>query len=1436
MSAGTSPASGKETHSTRNLEFIEGSCIINRLSPNPKRDSQDSYEFWHQHSEIFIDQIQKARREGYGFVPFIGAGFSAPSGAPLVNELQWYLQRCIFLALQHDRDKRWRPRTDQWPPLHQWPPLMGGGENEEKLPVLAEDHWSIKILSELNALVGRTERPSDYREEFAARVQGYGSATEWRTALLFLSRLDHGPRQIKNPLSMTAPRQEIIDSCLRAVLKEKYPTLEHKMLAVLAGALRLDLVLTTNFDDLLEKAFAATRNPLEVFEVHLEDDLPHWSAVSEVRALVKLHGNKHSLRADHSLDTLPSEEDKQRFLEYLLSARGRNALIGEPKGALSAMGPLDFQNYLLVMGCSGKEERTLAFIEHAWKHLGKEFGVFWLCHSDEDVKRIAKRTARFYDQRKDPEWKGSIILRHPNLGLLLLQLYQTIRRNLPPSGGLFPSVSRLTLPPLPTTYALPTSKTVSGPNGSDEFTQRVIDRLRSFRSDSNWKTEKLLVVAAGDTARGVTSACSKIFREMEKDSVCLWLDMNDISSADSLFEMLLEAAYFRLGMENWVPVYRETEESRRIREIDRLARSINKHWVIFLNARETPGANTDQGPNLLNKDRPHGWMDDSEAQIGDAEERDAGLADSSSCARSFINLLRPLCGFDSPRISVVLMCRTGHAKPGLIVQLVKEDWLAQENHIILKPEMSEAILFPEEQIVVKAIEWTQSTDEKRCSKKRRFLHALVLMQRPRLLSTIWSDAVSLKDTDFQAEEERETEYERENWLNQLEDLGLVRRKAGGFIWLHLRCRQLLRDILQNPEHLNAFIHPVAREILQKWKAREREAEIHTELAKWYEKVLDASENPSAVFEALHHLCMAAQGFSDPDQTDYNRAAQRLDTASALLKANGFLIQTQGYARGSCRRLADIRALCRSLEEHPNLEKAARRLRIVCTEVKRAIAHEVGEDAKGYLRHRQFAELHVLDSGKLLTQTLQQGKDHTQHLSQQFIKELPSTVKEDAVQSASKLMRWFRWSGMLAMASRSYSRASTAFEQAFRPLDEHRQPLSWFQEVLNSEPQPQNLLIERVRLIEQHVELLLLKNSLGERLKCFGVAKKDFHPLTDVFDIEKKIAEGRKLVAEIRSHDHSTDSHDTIGANWCESRLLIHYSVCASLKFKLIPRKPGDYRWAANQTMGLLGDAEAILRVSDSRRFRAELAMVELHRAEARLRSAEAVSLPGWPGSSDRSFADMCTQFRQIPLKLGLQGNDLAILKELKHKPDLHTALRQAKALVADGLRFLDRAEPVLRERRRNVWWTTWFFERRLRLIAMFVWASIFEDATPVPFLGLEAAAHDTQSLADELLDSAIRMISVDAYRLATIIDAYASCAKALKFRLQLDSSSFYLSSRQRQMGKYLSGALNELDDVIRRRDYPEFGLNENDMMDEEVMKYVKAVKEEARKIHQEIEQ
>lgn len=1416
------------------------------------------YSITHEATECFIDEIQEERQKGYGFVPFLGAGFSAPAGAPLITELKTYLQRCVCMALGAEEFdmEAWHPRTDQWPPFID-------RKRMEKTR-LDPEYWRNRIFESAQNSAQRCLRPGlppEMQEKIQAEYpvigEGYGAAAEWRTALQFLSRLEHPSRGSDSPklpcMELAAQQGEIIDACLREVLKDKYPALSHKMLGVLAGALRLDLVLTTNFDDLLERAFAGARNPLEVFDVQLSGSLPHWSAVSDVRSLIKLHGNRYSLRVDYSLDAPPSESDKKRFLEYLLSGKGRSDSV-KPKSPTN----LDFHNHLLVMGYSASDRRTIAFIKYAWQHLSEEFRVFWLCYSDRDIAEIEKITREFCESQNDKVHqtrKHSIILRHTDFGLFLLQLYQTIRRNLPPIGGLFPSVSRLTVPPMPSTFV---DKQLSVSRGENAFNEGIRYHLNRFKTATD-EIYKLVVATSEADERGVTSACSQIYREMEAKNICLWLDMNDISSTDNLFEVLLEAAYFRLGLENWTPLYIASDQRPRRDEILRLVQSVAKPWIIFLNARETPGLNTQR----YNADLPNGWLDVRNVRNVRNKKRktepDLDSGDPSACLEKFLHLLNELCGKDSQGVSVVLLCRNWKRSP-LMEALGK-----QAQFVKLNEHSKKIDGFSEEKVTARAIEWTATDID-----KQRFLHALVLMQRPRLLATIWSSAVSLSNNQSAA-----TLKKRQKWVQELEDRGLLRRKAGGFIWIHSRCRESIREVLGNRQKRDKFFDEFkeAKDAWGNWDPTTDEPRIHSRLAGWYEKVLDASESPASVFEAVYHLCRAAQTYLELDNPKTDRACRRVEAASALLKANSSLIQTFGYSRGSCRHLEYIRdTLCKSIsdklksapDEWSNeLSDSIKRLRIVCTEVMRVIAREVGEDREMYLRHRQLGtllagrelkkpcekisrEIH----GKLFACKTPSAADTLRH------HERGKYISDPAVE----WLRWCRWSGMLGIATRSFPVARRALEKAllFVTQDDLAYPdsggaIDWERlergelKIFGDQDKSrlQELQIEVLQIIEQYVWLMILEYGVANRLTALSKPRAQAglreEALKHVKNIETHINHGRKLVLQIRGKDHSSDSHIGIRANWCEGRLLMHMSVCASSRVQL---NFGDEKAVLQNAMALLGDAEAGLRVSDPRRNRPELAMIELHRADARLHQAESVPIRNVKKDSHEpspmSFGEMCRILEARVLEQGWDKQGQDVRNEIRGKgdkwgSDVDRGLRRAKSLVTDSIRFLNRAEPVLRARRRNVWWTTWFFERRLRAIGLSVWASVFEIDTPIPFLGLEAAMRKTDTEADTLLEDAIRMIRVDAYRLASIVDAYASCVKALQTRLVLHTS-VPLKERQKAMHASLGNALKALGEVEKRRNRVAKKWKRNGGMDAKIKRYVKEVKQRTEKIAKQLGQ
>jgi hypothetical protein len=1458
----------KDGRGSRDVIRSAAKCatVLNPIDPY----CQGSYLVTHEASEDFIQkELQVQRRSGYGLLPLIGAGFSASSGAPLVSDLKTYLQRCMWLALG-DRDiirhnsqdwMRWHPRTDQWPPF------LDRDQNKEQ-PNYPHELW--RVLLDLQA---KTDKLTvEEKKEVLVVQQGIGAMAEWRTALLFLSRLKHNSRfGSRGEASLGAERQEIVDACLREVLKGRSPSLNHTMLGVLGGALRLNLVLTTNFDDLLERAFADAKNPLQVFEVHLGDTLPHCSAVSDVRSLVKFHGNRHSLRADYSLDADPPEADKHRFLEYLL-------------GGARDTTPVDtFRNHLLVMGIAGGDTRILELIRFSAAQLYRtDFKIFWLCFTDSDVDAairfsetieqdiVANLTATSPEstqppsQSRESKTTGShaistifdpskthqrlkekfVVLKHSDYGLLLLQLYQAIRRNLPPYGGIFPSISRLAVPPLRIPPALH--------RPSESFSQLIVERVNGFSLDRRMDLPRFLVAASDSDEHGLTSACIEAFCRLDTDNICMWLDMNDISSADNLFEVLLEAAYRRLGQENWVPTYRESDTERRAKEIGHVMSSVAKPWVIFLNARETPGANTEEGTT------PHGWLDSK-----------TGKRDESSSSDAFIRLMRQLCTGQTFYISVVLMCRAGKkesASAGLLYYLKKDGLLKEPLH--LRTGMREVVKFSEEQVACDAIAWTKGDD-----RKQYFLHALVLMQRPRFLATIWSDAVLPRsDEPWEYDESDQKRVDlREAWLNDLEALGLIRRKPGGFIWMHSRCREKLRAVLNGSEELKlrGANYAKSRRILRKWAAARTEGKIHTKLAHWYETVLGASEAPPAIFEAVYHLCKAAESYLQHETAieGVALACERLDSAAALLKSNTFLIQTHGYARGSCRRLNHIRhVLCLDImkavasksSDAIRLSRSVQRLRIICTEVMRAIAREVGENRKGYIRHQQFAELYIQKTVKPLRKEEGDREIGSGNLSRALLdaikrKQLyaesadkwkgPSPGIKD---TAADWVRWWRWGGMLAVSTGSYDpSAKSAFKKAFQCV---AAPLEYPSSETNIWPiadlpkvrdrvyrySSMELRVEALRVVEQYAELLLLEYNLDQRvlrlerrlnLKKIALAANtvsaDTSSKKQIEEVEKIVERGRELASIVRGSDHSADSQYAYDANWCESRLLIHLSICTSRRLQLHAENPsGTPHKPINSPIGLLSEAEAILRISDPHRHHSDLATIELHRAQARIWAAEAVNMK--EGGGGELFSQLCDRLSASPRE-ELQYH-AATIREQFHPEYLATSLRRAKSLVEDGIHFLNRAEPVLKERRRNVWWTTWYFERYLRAIALSVWSTIFEEGTPIPFLGLEAATCGSGTFADDLLENAIRMIGVDLYRMATIVAAYASCARALQIRLLLDSKYPSLRSRRQSMNSRLTEALVELRRVEElRSDSAARKPDKSTAADDRIQRYVKLV-------------
>ncbi len=1477
-------------------------------------NSFDNYPATNDAAHAFIVDVQKQIASGYGFVPFTGAGLSAPSGIPLVWEMESYLQRCIAMALGVLKyaNVPWNPRTHQWPPFD-------GGESD------IAGTWE----GSLEVALKRRIKNDPWNPDNRVFQEALGATAEWRTALQFLSRIVYEGGRGNGQHStyvLDAPRQDVIDSALREIMRGKRPTLGHRMLAALGGLLRLDILVSTNFDDFLEQAFLAAKNPVTVFGLQMKSELPPYPALAPQRSLVKLHGDRHSLRADYTLDAIPDYADCERFVEYLLSADGHKAFSTRNESIYAGQERLPSGNHLLMMGFSAREKRTRTLIQHAWKHLDDAFTVYWICYTPKDVERVISFTTDVFKHlglnHRTAAPKRSRILRHTNLGLLFLQLFQTIRCSVPTTGILFPTASRLAIPPI-------FSQNSTKRRAHDEIRRRlatdIADRLAEFRSDVHGP--QLLVVTSKPQVMGVTSVCSEVFdRAQAEGDYCVWLEMNDITCTDDLFEQLLDATNYRKGSESWMPVFVAGDADSRADEIRRLVKATNAPWVFFLNARERPGSNLEEMEELgeahdrdvqppcspgTGIEAAPVTQDIGKSDVGAAHEAspngflDGGSDTSDAEQDAFVEFINTLCqrGAKESSVTVVLMTNAArdHKQKGINDKIQRTPLL--QDCILTLPR--DCVPYNTRSIPEKCIEWTASgitrqsgsSREQQTSAgdqdkvadrpkpenspihRRRFLLALILMQRTRFVSSLVSDAFAvprelLQRDDMPNKVTLETALEWIGGTGGLEEIGLIRRKLGGFIWLRADSRNTLRSHLKSQASLKVLLKSLSHSItehLDDWQPELDFPDIHWQLALWYRRVMTASDSPGALFEAVHHACMSVRATiincnsrRTASVCELIEAVNRLNWATALLQAHGFMVQTRGYSRGSCRRLDNVRGrLSRSIlrqvdklrhllegeafkEPIELLDTAVLRLRLRSTELMRAIAREVGEGVKAYLRHRWIRDL--LAGEECSEEEDTAGKANSARLFSHFF-ESADTKSIPVNERPSEWLRYWRWCGMLGIGARSYEKARTSLATVIssiilgvssRTACQPRPGYHTIKEASRGMNSDLNVAITRFAEGMQQASELIGTGALlpTNRCKFFDIPITNAQPLrlellrsseqvvdcllrelmvsrriskTNPKKQEKKIEEaqwrgldaiircGLRLCETILSEEHSAESSYVHSAMWCHSRLLLHSSICAIRMRR---------EWT--QAMKLLTDAEASASLVDAKRYGSDRALVELHRAEVRIEEAlqERVSVKGKSGEDGPFFQDFIKnqafKFRpddELKVREAWQVRGVRLRQQNWDGKDgtVRASFRKVKALIRDAIRFIDRADVILSQRRRNVFWTTWYYHRRLQAVSLLLWATVFEEETPIPYLGHEAAPAGFNTIADEILESTQRIVRVDAYRFATIVESYASCMKALHFRLLLDPRAERIKSRQTEMRDKLEKAAKELAAMLARR-------------------------------------
>ena len=306
-------------------------------------------------TQLIID----AWRHGRPIVPFLGAGVSLAAGFPTRSRLtaylakvQFALDRAIFRSrypmVSESADtaiERYRRRPADFIADFGWPEL--GQLNADIWRWLSDppDRDPSDATKRIDLRNGFTthddivqwvfrRRLSEAEPHLVAAIDQKSASAATTLHGDWTGMLEH----------LTEGQLDLIDSLFAGLDHAREPTLGHVYLTFLSQLMGIRLILSTNFDTLLEKAMHREGIAPRVFDIHRDADLPHIGLVRNQLSLVKLHGSAYGLRFGERL-------------QYSLDIEARNRLCGYvPDDAL-----------LVVLGFSGFERRMVQAIAHIAK-------------------------------------------------------------------------------------------------------------------------------------------------------------------------------------------------------------------------------------------------------------------------------------------------------------------------------------------------------------------------------------------------------------------------------------------------------------------------------------------------------------------------------------------------------------------------------------------------------------------------------------------------------------------------------------------------------------------------------------------------------------------------------------------------------------------------------------------------------------------------------------------------------------------------------------------------------------------------------------------------------------------------------------------------------------------------------------------------------------
>lgn len=437
-----------------------------------------------------FELVTEAWHSGRRVVPLLGAGPSIEAGIPGTTQIGEYLAKvqCLADLSPVQNSSQEVDASVAWLNAHGWPDFNEVGPELLALYRRGQqtDESGGRAISDSKILedMVRTQLRSEFAEVFewpAGRESNddisreslvHALLTQWRT---LMRRLTGG-----DPV--------LLDPFFDALARGRRPGKAYLFAAALCRLLGWRLLLTTNFDSLLEDAVTEAGLRPNVFPIREDGTLPDPEIVQRGLTIIKLHGDRFSPRFSDVLDTVADKTELDRF---------RNSI-----------GP---KSLLLVLGYRGADRRVMSLI-HSYLHSVKDDtpAVLWIC-SGKPPPSLMKIGASL-----DPYHGRLKIANFHDVGLFLQELYTRIRPIFPASAKKYSAIS-----------------------DSPIVTKGLVAEGDRPESKPVETRKAVNVIVSDGVGRGTSTQLSELARQHQRTHRVVWCDLEEIPNVSALVTHIL---------------------------------------------------------------------------------------------------------------------------------------------------------------------------------------------------------------------------------------------------------------------------------------------------------------------------------------------------------------------------------------------------------------------------------------------------------------------------------------------------------------------------------------------------------------------------------------------------------------------------------------------------------------------------------------------------------------------------------------------------------------------------------------------------------------------------------------------------------------------------------------------------------------------------------